>query len=42
VAEPTLDDHERDTFAGHLDGVRVPELVSGESGAHTGPLGGGS
>lgn len=42
VAELTLDDHERDAFAGHLNGVCVSELVRGEPSAHPGPLGGGS
>ena len=34
-----LDDVERHAFAGHLDGVRVPQLMRGEAPAHAG-LGG--
>ncbi len=30
-----LDDHERDAFVRHLDGVSVPQLVSCKSSAHT-------
>jgi hypothetical protein len=30
VAELPLDDHQRDPFAGHLDGVGVAELVGRE------------
>jgi hypothetical protein len=35
VAELSLDDIERHPLAGHLDGVRVAELVRCESPAHT-------
>jgi hypothetical protein len=36
VAELALDDEQRDTFAGHLDRVRVPQLVRRESTANAG------
>ena len=42
VAELVLDDDEWHAFAGHLNGVGVPELVRCEPPAHTGSLGGGS
>src|SRR5688572_676543 len=36
VAELALDDDQRHALAGHLDGVRVPELVRREAAAHAG------
>jgi hypothetical protein len=36
VSELSLDDVERDAFARHLDGVRVPQLVRREAAAHAG------
>jgi hypothetical protein len=39
MPELALDDEERDTRAGHLDGVRVPELMGREPSAHPGSLG---
>ena len=42
VAELALDDDEWHAFAGHLNGVGVPELVRCEPSAHTGSLGAGS
>src|SRR3954454_4295425 len=35
VAELALDDHQWHAFAGHLDGVRVPQLMRGEPSADT-------
>ena len=35
VSELALDDDQRDAFAGHLDGVGVPELVWGEAAPHS-------
>ena len=35
VAELALDDNQRDAFAGHLDGVRVSELVRRERAPHS-------
>lgn len=40
MPELALDDEERDTFAGHLDGVCVPELMGREPAAYPGCLGG--
>jgi hypothetical protein len=42
VPELTLDDDERDAFAGHLDGVGVAQLVRGEASARGRPGGGAS
>jgi len=42
MPELALDHHERDAFAGHLDRMRVPELVRGEPPAHPGVLSGAS
>ena len=42
MPELTLDDHQRDTFVGHLDRVRVPQLVWGEPATNTGESGGPS
>jgi len=39
VAELPLDDVERHALTGHLDGVRVSELVRRESPSYTGPYG---
>jgi len=35
VSELALDDDQRDAFASHLDGVRVPELVRREAASHS-------
>ena len=35
MAELPLDDDQRNALAGHLDGVRVTELVRGKSSAYT-------
>ena len=40
MAELSLDDDQRDAFAGHLDGGRVAELIWCEAAAHACPLGG--
>src|SRR3954451_12228722 len=40
VAELSLDDDQRDAFAGHLDGVRVAELMGCEAPPDTGLRGG--
>jgi hypothetical protein len=37
VAELSLDDRKREALAGHLDRVRVAELVRSETPAHPGP-----
>jgi hypothetical protein len=42
MAELALDDDERDAFVGHLDRVRVPQLVRGEPATNTGESGGPS
>ena len=39
VAELALNDHERDAFAGHLDGVGVSQLMRGEASPHAGSRG---
>jgi hypothetical protein len=39
VAELAFDDDERNPFASHFDGVRVPQLVRGKSAPHTGRRG---
>jgi hypothetical protein len=36
VAELALDDDQRDTLAGHLDGMRVAELMRCEAPANSG------
>jgi len=36
VSELALDDDQRDAFAGHLDGVGVPELLRREAPSHAG------
>jgi hypothetical protein len=41
VSELALDDDQRDSFVGHLDRVRVAELVRGEAPANRG-VGSGS
>lgn len=38
MAEPALDDDQRDAFVGHLDGVSVPQLMRGKAPAAR-PLG---
>jgi hypothetical protein len=40
VPELALDDDRRDALAGHLDGVRVTELLRCQGSADTGPHGG--
>jgi hypothetical protein len=40
VPELALDDDRRDALAGHLDGVRVAELMRCQAWADTGPGGG--
>jgi hypothetical protein len=40
VPELTLDDEQRHALAGHLDGVRVPELMGRKATAHSGGAGG--
>jgi hypothetical protein len=42
VAEPALDDDQRYAFVGHLDGVRVAQLVRSEPAANPGELRGAS
>ncbi|MDQ6857315.1 MAG: hypothetical protein M3Z57_09610 [Candidatus Dormibacteraeota bacterium] len=36
VPELPLDDRDRDAFAGHLNGVGVPELMRSEPSAYSG------
>ena len=40
MCELPLDHDQRDPLAGHLDRVRVPELVRREPSTHTRPLSG--
>jgi hypothetical protein len=42
MTELALDDEQRDTLAGHLDCMGMPELVGSESAANAGRLGGTS
>ena len=39
MAELALDDDQRHAVAGHLDGVRVPELVRRKASPHAGLAG---
>ena len=36
VAQPALDDDERHSFVGHLDGVGVPQLMGSTASSHPG------
>jgi hypothetical protein len=42
MTELSLDDQQRDPLAGHLDRVRVPQLVRREPAPDSGCLGGGA
>jgi hypothetical protein len=42
MAELALDHDQRDTLVGHLDRVRVTQLMRGEPATHTGESGGAS
>ena len=42
MAELALDHDQRDTLVGHLDRVRVTQLMRGEPATHTGKSGGPS